>query len=305
MDRKVSPSRAQVTVSGTERRDLREEIVSLDPDDFEHKKSLAQSALDKEYQMRRDQGRDMKLIIAARDGATGVGKTTLGVQMAKNWDVNGWTWRRATFDPVEYMVMYDDNELVPSGSVMLLDEVEQAADNRRSMSGENVELSQDWATKRYREVSTIATLPDTGMLDDRLMRLADFIIIVIERGFAACYRSKIRDGSGEKFRQLEDLLEWGAIDDDPDYQKVSKMKAEHLEGNTEARWIQRSEHKKELEEEVEEKTHEVRRDIIGSVYHNTDLTQKEISSMLPDRWEVTQSQVSRLCKKYREEHDVE
>lgn len=297
---------ANAGVPNSDEADIRSKIQDLDVEDLDTISDLTQSRLDREFQKRRKQGRDLKVIIAARDGQTGVGKTTLGVALAKNWDENGWTWQRATFDPVEYMTMYDDYELIPAGSVILLDEVEQAADNRRAMTKANVELSQDWATKRYREITTITTLPDTGMLDSRLQRLADFIIIVLERGVAVAYKSKIRDGSGEEYRRMEDIIEWGAMDNDNDFQQVSKQKSEYLEGNTDARWIPREEHQEELEKAKEEAELTAKRAIIGSFYEElakpNSITQQDIADALPADWEVDRSHISRLAKEYREQY---
>lgn len=183
------------------------------------------------YEQRRRDGRTLLAVIVARDAATGTGKTTLAVQLAKSWDQNGWTADRATLDPAEYSDQYTAED-TPKQSVLLLDEAEQAADNRRSMSGTNIELSHLWATMRYREIYSLVTLPSASMLDKRLKELADLKIVVHERGTAVVYTSKIDDHSGEYRPKRLCRLKWGPLDDDPEYQRLTQMKADHMEDYT-------------------------------------------------------------------------
>jgi len=121
---------------------------------------------------RKQDNRTLLGSIVARDAATGTGKTTLAVQLAKTLDDNGWTADMATLDPDTYAEKYTSEE-TPKQSCLILDEAEQAADNRRSSSHGNVKLSHLWATMRYREIYSLTTLPSASMLDKRLKELAD------------------------------------------------------------------------------------------------------------------------------------
>lgn len=204
------------------------ELVPEDTNDvFALGENFEESPLHELYQKRREQDRDMKMIITARNSETGTGKTSLAVSLAEKWDVHGWTADKATLSASQYMDMFDEQR---EGSVLLLDEGEQAADNRRSMSSDNVDLSHVWATMRYRQVFTITTLPSVSMLDKRLKELADIRVNVTRRGHARVYRIKIDDFDSSVYEEHICDIEWDAIDDDPEYQRVEEMKAERMEG---------------------------------------------------------------------------
>lgn len=183
--------------------------------------------LHKLYEQRKRDGRTLLVIIIARDAHTGTGKTTLAAQLANSWDTNGWTADRATLDPGTYASKYTD-DATPKRSVLLLDEAEQAADNRRSMSDQNVKLSHLWATMRYREIYSIVTLPSASMLDKRLKELADVKIVVHNRGTAVAYKTKIDDHDGTYRPKRLCRLSWEPMDDDPEYQRLTEKKAERM-----------------------------------------------------------------------------
>jgi len=178
------------------------------------------------YERRRSDGRMMNVIVTARDSQTGTGKTTLAVALAHHWDEHGWTAEKATLDPGEYQDMYGK---VNQGAVLILDEAEQAADNRRSMSDQNLALSHLWATMRFKQVSSIITLPTVTMLDKRLKELADHRIHVVKRGIAKVYKVKVEDtGQHQIFEENTGWVKWGARDDDEEYQRLSEKKAERM-----------------------------------------------------------------------------
>jgi len=178
------------------------------------------------HDRRRSDGRMMNVIVTARDSQTGTGKTTLAVALAHDWDEHGWTAEKATLDPGEYQDMYGE---VNQGAVLILDEAEQAADNRRSMSDQNLALSHLWATMRFKQVSSIITLPTVTMLDKRLKELADRRIHVVKRGIAKVYKIKVEDtGQHGIFEENTGWVRWGARDDDEEYQRLSEKKAERM-----------------------------------------------------------------------------
>lgn len=175
---------------------------------------------------RRAQDRDMKVIITARDSATGTGKTTLAVALSKFFDSNGWSAEKATLSPEKYIEKY--TQLEP-GSVLLGDEAEQMADPRRSMTEQNVTLTQYWATMRQWRVSTIVTLPSPSMIDKRLKELMDVRIVVQERGLAVAYEKKVDDHSGQIKEKRMHRIRWNPLDDDADYQRLTQKKQERME----------------------------------------------------------------------------
>lgn len=178
------------------------------------------------YETRREQSRALSVVIVARDNATGTGKTTLAVQLAQKW-ADGWSAEEcATNRAWEYREMIRNS---PQGSILLADEIGQMFDSRRSMTKENVQVSQDYQMMRFRELITIATLPGTSFLDKRLRQLADVLILSTRRGGARVYELKTDDASGEPFRTHRCNVEWGPMDGDSDYEYIEEMKAERFE----------------------------------------------------------------------------
>ncbi|MCS3924103.1 helix-turn-helix domain-containing protein [Methanosalsum natronophilum] len=167
--------------------------------------------------------RDVKMIITARNSETGTGKTTLAVCLARAMDPN-WSAERACFDINTYIKLY---ETLPAGSCIILDEGEQAADNRRSMTNNNVNLTHAWAMLRYRQIHTIVTLPTTSMLDKRMLELADIRVHVIRRGVADVKRVTVDDNDGTLYQQKVEIVQWGSLDKDVEYKKMCDMKHDY------------------------------------------------------------------------------
>jgi len=110
-------------------------------------------------------GRDANIVITA-SSETGVGKSTLAVTLALLIDQHGWTSEKAAIGSAEeYDRLYDE---VDPGSVVILDEAEEAVDSRRGMTSESVSLAQSFAAKRYKQVFSILTAPTKSWIDKRL-----------------------------------------------------------------------------------------------------------------------------------------
>jgi hypothetical protein len=226
--------------------------------------------------------------IVARDAATGTGKTTLAVQLAKTLDENGWTADMATLDPDTYAEKYTSDD-TPKQSCLLLDEAEQAADNRRSSSHGNVKLSHLWATMRYREIYSLTTLPSASMLDKRLKELADLYIVVVERGVAVVYQTKVDDTEGENYLRRLHRVRWQPLDDDPEYQKLTEKKAERMENYSENYAYGDDEEEIDPDQVRHEAEMEKRNELIERMA-DLDFTQKEIADVV----ELDRSTVSRI-----------
>jgi len=259
-------------------------IEPMSQETFTVGEDFEESWLHELYEKRRSEGRSLAAVIVARDNATGTGKTTLALQLAKKWSREEWSAEeRATNRSWEYREMVRN---APAGSVLLADEIGQMFDSRRSMSESNVQASQDWQMLRFRELITLATLPGTSFLDKRLRQLADVLILATRRGHARVYLLKSDDATGEPFREHKCNVEWGALDDDPEYQKVEEMKADRFEerfGDAEEEAVS--------EEELEAARREGRNETIRKLA--TDgFTQVDIAEAL----ELDQSTVSRIAR---------
>lgn len=245
---------------------------------------IADSKLHSEFIHRLTSGRDMHCIVTAK-GETGVGKTTLAFALAILWDQCGWhVGKAAVADASKYSQLYDDEEKVPPGSVLILDEAEKAVDSRRGMSSESVELSQDFASKRYRQVFGLLTAPSKDWVDKRLgSDSADYWIQAEEtdlgqpKGEATVYRQKKNEHYGQEYNTKEEVISWPVMDYHPVFRELNRHKEEELEGEDDSRYIRRDEVSDIKDEAFEEGRRAGERDILQGIYEATDLTYSDLA----------------------------
>lgn len=206
---------------------------------------ITESKLFHEYATRLSAGRDINVVVTAAS-ETGVGKTTLAIVLAILWDMNGWTADKATLSPREYDVLYDE---VKEGSVLLLDEAEKAVDARRATSKENVGLSQSFAGKRYQQVAGILTAPSKSWIDNRLgSDAADYWIQCQEtpegrpKGEATVYRLRENEHYETEYKKKTETVSWPILDWHPEKRRLDRKKKRRFEGDTEDKWVARSEY---------------------------------------------------------------
>lgn len=222
---------------------------------------------------------DIRVIIQGANSQTGVGKTTLAIQLCRFID-SGWNAdEKAFIDIQKYLNSYLD---YPEGSALLLDEIGQGADSRRSTSKENVDLSHGWQMLRSRNVATVATLPSTNMLDKRMLELADYWILVKRRGLAQPYEIRVNDFNGKIARKPlagEEHIQFPDLPDrDPDKEYLDSIKDEKVrDGGLES--IKLPEHRKKLEKAEETARKETRDEMIRDLYKQTDLSYADIGGL--------------------------
>jgi len=150
---------------------------------------------------RKQQDRDAKILVTAKDAQTGVGKSNLCDFLAYVLDTTdeGFVPHKITIEPEEFFSAY--GRLEP-GSALVMEEGEQL-DPRRSMSKKNVEASHSWQMERVREVVALINLPSPKFIDKRMEELADYWVRgagPVPRVCAArclpCRRGRQRAGGG-------------------------------------------------------------------------------------------------------------
>lgn len=239
---------------------------------------------------------DAKIIITSHNSRPGLGKTTLAIRMAREFDAHGWDAQTKAFmDAAEYHNAYDD---LSSGSCLLFDEIEGEADSRRAMSNKNVELSKAWAMNRYRNMITICTLPTVTMLDNRMLELSDYWINVMGRGLAHPYRVRVNDFNGRVYRERID--ENGAIrfgdlpDDDPDYNLLKDMKDQRRRIDNE--YYSPEEHQRIVEDKQKQSRMDERNKWIAGLVNETDYSSYKVAD-LP--WVgLSQQRVNQIAKEH-------
>lgn len=247
---------------------------------------------------------DIKILIVGQNSQTGIGKTTLAVQLCRFIDGTDQGWDaedKAFVDVDEYMKAHLEKN---QQSCLMLDEIEAGADRRRAMSHENVQLSQAWMTLRARNIGTVATLPSTEALDKRMLSLADYWVLVRKRGVAQPYKVKVNDFNGNVQRvglgpDNEQMIEFPDLpSDDPDKAHLDSIKDDmvyELVGGDSAEKITVGEHKKKLEQLEEKVRREVRDEWVRDVYAMTDLSQYDIADL--SCVDVTRNQVQKITSK--------
>ena len=240
-------------------------------------------------------GRDANIVITA-SSETGVGKSTLAVTLALLLDQHGWEARKAAIGSArEYDRLYDG---VEPGSVVVLDEAEEAVDSRRGMTSESVSLSQSFAAKRYKQVFSILTAPTKSWIDKRLgSDSADFWIQAQEtdlgrvKGEARVYRLKTNEHYERDFTKKTETLSWPDISDHDAFAEMDRRKRERYDNGAEASEYYDGDEVDEIRRQTrEEVKQEYRTEIIRRLDASTPLTQKQIGNV----FEISSSRVSQI-----------
>lgn len=265
--------------------------LHIDELDFTLKGSVTGSFIEQRY----SENRDAKIIITSKGSTTGLGKSTLGIVLCYFADAHDWTADEKGFvDVNDYVKKYKQ---VPEHSALLIDEIEHGADSRRAMTNENVNLSHAWATLRYRNVISVATLPSVSMLDKRLMELADLWINVVEKGKAIPHYLTINDYTGKLERyQLNhprtgdvEVLTWPPLNN-ADYRNMQSKKDKKVRVGEEAKTYD----KKDLDKARKKAKKEKRNEMIREFYNadNLTLSQADIADVV----DLSQTMVGNITK---------
>jgi hypothetical protein len=136
-----------------------------------------------------------RIIVDAEDAATGVGKTTAAVALARacakafDYELSPEDF---TLSGQSYLERWREHPGPEQPSAIVLDELAGAGagDARRSMSTENVNLGRSWQLMRKKRIVTICTLPHWSDADKRMRRFADFRVWCLSQpiGYFRPYR---------------------------------------------------------------------------------------------------------------------
>lgn len=238
---------------------------------------------------------DIQILITAANSERGVGKSTLAIELCRFIDRHGWSAEEKAFVNTQEYIDAHMNE--PPGTALLYDEIEGGADSRRANSHENVELSQAWAKLRARNIATVATLPTASMLDKRMLELADWHVIVQDRGVAQPFQIHVNDFNPHKLPQRKPLpgnerIQFKKLpEDDTDKKYLDDMKDEMLESEG-PDYVRRGEHQKKIEKVEEETRRSVRNKALVALDRHSDLTRREMEEL--EFVDVNHSQVTEI-----------
>jgi anion-transporting ArsA/GET3 family ATPase len=241
-------------------------------------------------------GRDANIVITA-SSETGVGKSTLAVTLALLIDQHGWTADKAAIgSAAEYDKLYDS---VNPGSVVVLDEAEEAVDSRRGMTSESVSLAQSFAAKRYKQVFSILTAPTKSWIDKRLgSDSADFWIQAEEtdlgriKGEGPVYRLKTNEHYERDFTKRTEKIAWPDISDHKAFAEMDRRKAERYDngGEGEKQYFDAEEVAAIREETKQQTRKEYRSEIAQQLDEIQGLTQSDIGRV----FDISRSRVTQI-----------
>lgn len=181
-----------------------------------------------------------RIIIDAEGASTGVGKTGLGVYLAKLCaKAFGYELTEAdiTLSGEEYLERWRDHPGPEQPSVIILDELAGAGagDARRAMSNENVNLGRSWQLMRKKRIVTLTTLPHWSDADKRMRRFCDYRLYCLKQpiGFYRPYEVTTSFDDGDvRTESYDDIqrIRFPNMDkhDDDLYRYATKLKDELL-----------------------------------------------------------------------------
>jgi len=186
-------------------------------------------------------GRDLKIIVTAKNSDTGVGKTTAAGWLALSWtplfaghdwwaDPEEPTEGMGTLNPGEYFkIIGKIGEDFNSGTVVIVDDAEEL-DARRSMQNLNVKFSQRWMLMRLKQAITILTLPSPSSIDTRLEELADVWINITRRGKGLVHDIRVQSyGQRKVMTKKKHTFEFPNVADHPEIEKLDGMKRDKID----------------------------------------------------------------------------
>jgi hypothetical protein len=245
---------------------------------------------------------DAKVLIVGKNSQTGIGKTTFAIHLCKYLDQTDEAWSaedKAFIDIPEYIEAHMEHK---KGSCLMLDEIEAGADSRRATSSDNVNLSQAWATMRAQNIATVATLPSVSMLDNRMLELADYWVLVKKRGIAQPYKVVVNDFNGRVQRKPLNANDDGQGEHImfPDLPASDENKGYLDDIKDDTVWslasssvkLSKAEHEKKKERAVEKAKKAKRDEMIREIYATTDFSTTDLSNF--DWVGLSQSQVSQV-----------
>lgn len=225
---------------------------------------------------RKEQDRDVKIIITAKDGQTGVGKSNLTDFLAHVLDTSsgGFHEGKATIQPQKFLELYSE---LPPGSSLVMEEGGQF-DARRATSNKNVDATHKWQMARVREICALINLPSPDDIDSRFERLADYWINVERRGFARIYKKRIHPIKRKIYYETCQTLEWPNMDKSKTFKSMARMKDEMLaDDSSDNNWVRESEVKKRVSRARKETKQEVRDKLLTSIYKDLGVSASELA----------------------------
>ena len=231
----------------------------------------------REVARRKEEGRDAKCLVTAKDGQTGVGKTNFCdfAGYVTDTSKHGFAPEKTTIDPFEFLDFYSH---LPAGSAAIMEEGEQF-DARRSNSNKNVDAAEKWQMARVREIVAFINLPSPSEIDSRFERLADYWINVERRGQAKVYKKKIHPTKRKLYYKTLQTIEWPNMDGSASFEHMDALKDDRLDNEAESSWVRESDVRERVERARREAREAERNQWIADLYNRTEFSGSDVARL--------------------------
>jgi hypothetical protein len=231
----------------------------------------------REIARRKQEGRDAKCLVTAKDGQTGVGKTNFCdfAGFVTDTSAHGFAPEKTTIDPFEFLEFYKN---LPAGSAAIMEEGEQF-DARRSNSNKNVDAAEKWQMARVRQIVAFINLPSPSEIDSRFERLADYWINILRRGRAKVYKKRIHPTKRKLYYETLQTIEWPNMDGSASFEHMDGIKDDRLDGGGESSWVRETEVRERVEKARKETRTAERDRWLACLFNSSPMSGPEIASL--------------------------
>lgn len=241
--------------------------------------------------------RDIIIIVTDHRGRRGTGKTIASLNLASNLDQTeeGITFSKCSLDVEEIRNAYSSQ---PKGSALVLDEIEQAAGNRESMTVTNRALREIMSMGRVQEKYVVVNVPIKKFVDKDILKLCDVWISMTRRGRGLVHHLKWEPYSEELLNERKQWIEFDDIERGTQlrevYNKLSREKNKRIDGEEGRKFVPKEEHEQQLQQERKQARKDQRDEDIQGIYGHpdTDVTQQVVA----DAVGVSQKTVSNVTR---------
>lgn len=241
--------------------------------------------------------RDLVIIVSDKHGRRGTSKTTTSLQLADLMDrtPQGVTFDKCTLSPEELRNAYS---LQPPGSGLVFDEAEVGAGNRDPMSKTNKALREIVSMARVQQKYLVVNAPIKGFIEKDILKLADVWIAMERRGRGLVHHLKWEPYRERLLTEKKQRIELSDIPTNTPlrevYNKLTKEKRMHIDGEEGTKFIPKSEHD-EVVERVEKQTRkETRNEYIRDIYYrlNENFDMEDDLTRIKRAKGISQSQIA-------------
>lgn len=220
------------------------------------------------------ENRDIIILITDHRGRRGTGKTVASLSLASRLDqtAEGMTFDKCSLSPQEIRNAYASQE---ERSALLLDEIEQAASNRESMTVTNRALREIMSMGRVEQKYVVVNAPIKGFIDKDILKLCDVWISMTRRGRGLVHHLKWEPYLEELLTEKKQWLEFEDIERGTDlrdvYNKLTREKRARIDGEDGQKFVPAADHEQQLQRAREEARREARDEVVANIYRSPDV----------------------------------